>query len=186
MKKFAKIMLVAFGFGLVTVALGFLTSNPAPAANVSGYGDADRPALNSFDASCSTGQPDPVYGQASCTIFAIPAGRQVVIETAACTAEVPTGTGVGQADLIIPNIPYGGGAPINYYYNLAMTLQSNGAAVGARVDLWGMTTQFRAYAAAPSSGTVGIGVFFRSGTSAAIPEGMNCTISGYLVASHGG
>jgi hypothetical protein len=31
MKKFAKIMLIALGFGLVTVALGFLTSNPAPA-----------------------------------------------------------------------------------------------------------------------------------------------------------
>ena len=182
MKKFAKIILIALGFGLVTVAAGFLTSNPTPAANVSGYGDADRPTRNSFDASCSTGQPDPVYGQASCTIFTIPAGRQVVIETAACTAAVPTGTGVGQADLIIPNIPYGGGAPINYYYNLAMTLQSN----GAPVDLWGMTTQFRAYAAAPSSGTVGIGVFFRSGASAAIPEGMSCTISGYLVAQHGG
>jgi hypothetical protein len=31
MKKFAKIMLIALGFGLVTVALGFLTSQPAPA-----------------------------------------------------------------------------------------------------------------------------------------------------------
>ena len=182
MKKFTKIILIALGLGLVTVVAGFLTSNPTPDANISGYGDADGPTRTSFDASCSTGQPDPVYGQASCTIFTIPAGRQVVIETAACTAEVPTGTGVGQADLIIPNIPYGGGAPINYYYNLAMTLQSN----GTPVDLWGMTTQFRAYAAAPSSGTVGIGVFFRSGTSAAIPEGMNCTISGYLVAQHGG
>ena len=31
MKKFARIMLIAVGFGLVTVALGFLTSNPRPA-----------------------------------------------------------------------------------------------------------------------------------------------------------
>ena len=31
MKKFAKIMLIALGFGLVTLVLGFLTSNPRPA-----------------------------------------------------------------------------------------------------------------------------------------------------------
>jgi hypothetical protein len=158
-----------------------VTLNTTPTTPV--YVDADRPARNSFDASCNTGNVDPVYGQASCTIFTIPAGRQVVIETAACTAELAAGTGPGQADLIIPNIPYGaapGSGPIGYYYTLAMSKQADGAAVGASVDLWGMTTQFRAYGAAPAAGTVDIGVFFRANLSSA-PQGMNCTISGYVV-----
>src|SRR5207248_10768199 len=70
------------------------------------YVDADRPARNSFSASCFTDNYDSASGQASCTIFTIPAGRQVVIESVGCTAEVAAGQGPAQADLIIPNIPY--------------------------------------------------------------------------------
>ena len=56
-----------------------------------------------------------------------------MIETAACTAEVATGTGPGQADLIIPNIPYGANPASGAlgYYTLAMSKQADGAATGA-------------------------------------------------------
>jgi hypothetical protein len=145
------------------------------------YVDADRPARNSFSASCFTDNYDPVYGQASCAIFTIPAGRQVVIESVACTAEVAAGQGPAQADLIIPNIPYGA-APTsaqNYYFPLAMTKQTNSA---SGVDIWAITNQFRAYGAAPTGGSVGIGVFFRASLpNLNPPQGMNCTIAGYLV-----
>ncbi len=43
--------------------------------------DADRPARNGFNSSCFTGNVDPVYCQASCALFTIPAGREAVIET---------------------------------------------------------------------------------------------------------
>jgi hypothetical protein len=143
------------------------------------YVDTDRSARNNFDAFCSTGNPDPTYGQASCSIFTIPAGRQVVIESASCTAELAAGDGPGQADLIIPNIPYGapaGSGANGYYFPLAMSKQSGSSVV----DIWALTTQLRAYGASPAGGTVDISVFFRANPSSA-PQGMNCTIAGYVV-----
>ncbi len=153
--------------------------NTTPTAPL--YVDADRPARNSFSASCDTQNYDSGSGQASCTIFTIPAGRQIVIETVACTAEVAGGQGPAQADLIIPNIPYGAAptSAIGYYFPVAMsrqTLNSSG------VDIWAVTNQVRAYGAAPTGGSVDIGVFFRASLpNLNPPQGMSCTIAGYLV-----
>jgi hypothetical protein len=176
--------------GTPTVNVGSLPAvqlSGTPAVSVSNtastplYVDADRPARNSFSASCFTDNYDPVYGQASCTIFTIPAGRQVVIESVSCTAEVAAGQGPAQADLIIPNIPYGA-APTSaqgYYFPLAMTRQTLST---SGVDIWAITNQFRAYGAAPTGGSVDIGVFFRASLpNLNPPQGLSCTIAGYLV-----
>jgi hypothetical protein len=162
-----------------------LSGTPAVSLNTSPtsplYVDADRPARNSFTASCFTDNYDSSSGQASCTIFTIPASRQVVIESVACTAETAAGQGPAQADLIIPNVPYGGAptSALGYYFPLAMTKQTNRA---SGVDIWAITNQFRAYGAAPTGGSVDIGVFFRASLpNLNPPQGMNCTISGYVV-----
>ena len=157
-----------------TPSVNLSTSPAAPL-----YVDTDRSARNSFTASCDTSNYDPVSGQASCSIFTIPAGRQVVIESVSCTAEVAAGQGPGQADLIIPNIPYGA-APTSaqgYYFPLAMSRQA-----GNGVDIWAITTPMRASGAAPTGGSVNIGVFFRASLpNLNPPQGMSCTIGGYVV-----
>ena len=122
------------------------------------YVDADRPARNSFSAACDTQNYDSTSGQASCTILTIPAGRQVVIESVACTAEVAAGQGPAQADLIIPNIPFGsaaGAGAVPYYVPLAMTWQTLNAA-GGGVDMWALTNQVRLYGTAPSGGSMDV------------------------------
>jgi len=155
--------------------------NTTPTAPL--YVDADRPARNSFSASCATQSYDPASGQASCTIFTIPAGREVVIESVACTAEVAAGQGPGQADLIVPNIPFGaapGSAAYPTYIPLAMSRQTLNS--GAGVDIWALTNQFRAYGQAPAQGSVDISVFCRASLpNLNPPQGMNCVIEGYLV-----
>jgi hypothetical protein len=149
-------------------------------ANTPIYVDTDRAARHSFDASCDTGY-DSTSGQGQCQIFTIPPGAQIVVETVACTAEVPTGQGVGQADLIVPNIPYGGdpGSAAQYYFNLAMTNQT-GSSNGSSVDIWGLTNQVHIYGGAPTGGSVGVFAFYR-GSASALPQGMNCNIAGYVV-----
>ena len=135
--------------------------------------DADRSARNTFDASCLTINYNSTNGQASCKIFTIPADSQVVIETVACTAEVAAGQGPAEADLIIPN------NLTNYRIPLAMSKQTN-AIPG--VDIWAITNQIRAYGSSPQGGTVGIEVFFRASLpNLSPPQGMNCTIAGYVV-----
>jgi len=160
---------------------GTVNVNTTPTRPV--YVDADRPARNSFSASCFTNNYDSNSGQASCTIFTIPARRQVVVESVSCTAEVAAGQGPAQADLIIPNIPYGSGpgsGVIAYQFPLAMTKQTLNTGTGA--DIWAITNQFRAYGRAPSDGSVDIGVFFRASLpNLNPPQGMNCTIAGYVV-----
>lgn len=131
------------------------------------YVDTDRAARNSFMAACSTTY-DPNIGQASCTIFGpIQSNGPIVIETVACTAEVPSGQGVAQADLVIPN----GGS--NFTIPLAMTLQSP----GNPVDIWAITSQIHVFAQGSGSS---LGVFYR-GAPNLPPQGMNCVISGYTV-----
>jgi hypothetical protein len=147
-------------------------------ANTPIYVDTDRPARHNFDASCDTGY-DASTGQGQCQIFTVPAGSHVVIETIACSAEVPGGQGVGQADLIVPNIPYGGdpaGGASQYFFNLAMTNQSG----GGNVNLWGLTNQVHIYAGASTQGDAGIFVFYR-GSAGTPPQGMTCNIAGYVV-----
>jgi hypothetical protein len=163
-----------------------LSGTPAVSLNTTPtspiYVDTDRAARNNFSASCFTNNYDSASGQASCNIFTIPAGRQVVIESVGCTAEVAAGQGPAQADLIIPNIPFGGNpasGAIGYYFPLAMTRQTLSS---SGVDIWAITNQFRAYGAAPTGGSVDIGVFFRASLpNLNPPQGMNCTIAGYLV-----
>ena len=170
--------------GLPAVQLsGTPTVNLNSSANSPVYVDADRPARNSFSASCDTTNYDPTYGQASCTIFTIPAGRQVVIQSVACTAEVAAGQGPAQANLIIPNIPFGvaaGSGAIGYYVPLAMTRQTLNS--GSGVDIWALSNQMTLYGSAPSGGSVDIGVFFRASLpNLNPPQGMSCVINGYLV-----
>lgn len=146
------------------------------------YVDTDRPARHSFDATCATSNYDQTSGQASCTLFTIPQGAQVVVETVSCTAEVAAGQGPAQADLVVPNVPYGASpasGASEYLFNLAMTKQTNSS---SGVDIWGITNQVHIYGGAPTGGGVDIGVFFRASLpNLSPPQGMFCSISGYVV-----
>jgi len=232
MKKLGSILLGTICLCILAIAVGLLTSAPAPAApvvptipvavvntplavnaSVSGtptvnvnslpavqlsgtptvnlsstasdplYVDADRPARNSFSASCNTQNYDSTSGRASCTIFTIPAGRQIVIESVACSAETPIGQGL-QASLMVPNIPFGaapGSQAFPNYVPLAMTRQTLTVSPDG-VEIWALTNQIRLYGAAPTNGSVDIGVLFQaSGPSLDPPQGMSCVINGYLV-----
>lgn len=140
------------------------------------YVDADRPARNGFNASCFTGNVDAVYGQASCTLFSIPAGRQVVIETISCQAELYAGDGPGDVQLIVPNTPLLGGAD-HVSHMLTLSKQASSASL----DIWRMTTPLKAYASAPAQGSTAVGLFFRANPARPGPQDMICTVSGYLV-----
>lgn len=141
------------------------------------YVDADRPARNGFNVSCATPNVDPVFGQASCTLLSIPAGRQVVIETVSCQAELYGGDGPGDVQLIVPNVPFAPGIPDHVSHLLTLTKQSSSPSL----DIWRTTTPLRAYASSPAGGSVDVGVFFRANPARPSPQDMLCTISGYMV-----
>ena len=141
------------------------------------YVDSDRDARNGFNASCSTGNIDPVYGQASCSLFTIPAERQVVIETISCQAELYAGEGPGDVQLIVPNVLVAGGGSGQVSHFLTLTKQAG----DSTLDIWRTTTPLRAYGSAPTQGSVDIGLFFRANPSSPNPQGIFCTISGFLV-----
>jgi hypothetical protein len=141
------------------------------------YVDSDRSARNGFNASCSTGNIDPVYGQASCSVFTIPAGREVVIETISCQAEVPAGQGPGDVQLVIPSAASNSTVSRNNSHFLALSKQDGNASL----EIWRITTPLRAYGSAPAQGTADISLFFRGDPSAPNPQGLFCTISGFMV-----
>ena len=149
--------------------------NTTPTAPL--YVDAERPARNGFNVSCFTGNVDSVNGQAGCTLLAIPAGRQVVIETISCQAELFAGQGPGDVQWIVPNTPFTAGGPDHVSHLLTLTKQASTPSL----DIWRMTTPLRAYASAPSQGSVGVGLFFRANPASPPPQDMTCTISGYMV-----
>ena len=156
--------------GTSTVKLN--TTPLAPA-----YVDTDRPARNGFNVSCFTGNVDPVYGQAACTLLSIPAGRQVVLETISCQAVLVGGDGPGDVQLIVPNTPFTPGGPDHVSHLLALSKQASGNGL----DIWRTTTPLRAYESAPAQGSVDIGLFFRANYSPSVTQGISCTVSGYLV-----
>lgn len=139
--------------------------------------DTGSTTSNGFNASCSTGNVDPTYGQASCTLLTIPAGRQVVIETVSCQAEVLPGRGPADVQLIVPNPPLGGGSAVNVSHMLTLSRQDGNGSV----DIRRTTTPLRAYGGAPASGSINIGLFFRSTYSPTVPVDIICAISGYMV-----
>jgi hypothetical protein len=141
------------------------------------YVDADRSARNGFNASCFTGNVDPTYGQASCSLLTIPAGRQIVIETVTCQAELYAGDGPGDVQLIVPNTPFAPGMSDHVSHRLTLTKQAG----DATLDIWSMTSPLRAYGSAPAQGSVDVGLFFRADPSKPNPQGITCTISGYGV-----
>lgn len=141
------------------------------------YVDAERPARNGFNVSCFTGNVDSVNGQAACSLLSIPAGRQVVIETISCQAELFAGEGPGDVQLIVPNTPFTAGGPDHVSHLLTLTKQASTPSL----DIWRMTTPLRAYGSAPAQGSVNVGVFFRANPASPGPQDMSCTISGYLV-----
>jgi hypothetical protein len=168
-------------FALLILAAVALLSTGRVGAQGSGLNsradrdDKDRLTRSNFDATCATTNYDATTGQASCTIYTIPAGSTAVIESLACTAEVAAGQGPGQADLIIP---YNG---TNYYFALAMTQQTTNPS-GQGVNIWAITNQIRAYGNAPTSATTSIGVFFRASLpNLSPPQGMFCTVAGYVL-----
>jgi hypothetical protein len=152
-----------------SIGVGNTSDNPL-------FVDTGSTARNGFNASCFTGNVDATYGQASCVLLTVPAGRQVVIETVSCQAEVTTGTGPADVQLIVPNAPLGGGATTNVSHLLTLSRQAGDAAL----EIWRTTTSLRAYAASPATGAAGIGVFFRATYSPSEPVGMVCAISGYM------
>ncbi len=157
--------------------------NGTPTVNVNSsatspvYVDADRSARNGFNSSCFTGNIEPVNGQASCSLLTIPAGRQVVIETISCQAELYAGHGPGDVQLIVPNTPFTAGGPDHVSHLLTLTKQAG----DATLDIWRMTSPLRAYGSAPAQGSVDVGLFFRADPTLPNPQGILCTISGYEV-----
>ena len=157
--------------------------NGTPTVNVNSsatspvYVDADRSARNGFNSSCFTGNIDPDFGQASCSLLTIPAGRQVVIETISCQAELYAGHGPGDVQLIVPNTPFTPGASDHVSHLLTLTKQAG----DATLDIWRMTSPLRAYGSAPAQGSVDVGLFFRADPTLPNPQGILCTISGYEV-----
>jgi hypothetical protein len=111
------------------------TKSPASAPAAAAKG-ATRPfplqvggtpaVVNAFNARCETGNVDPVYGQASCTLFTVPAGRQVVIESISCQVEIYAGDGPGDIQLILPSPSGTGGGPTPVSHSLALTKQASG------------------------------------------------------------
>jgi hypothetical protein len=170
--------------GSVTAAVtGTVGVSSLPAVNLNTtpttplYVDAERPARNGFNVSCFTGNVDPVSGQASCVLLAIPAGRQVVIETISCQAELYAGEGPGDVQLIVPNTPFTPLGPDHVSHFLTLTKQASTPSL----DIWRITTPLRAYGSAPALGSVNIGLFFRANPLRPSPQDMTCTISGYMV-----
>jgi hypothetical protein len=156
--------------GTPTVSLNTTPTTPL-------YVDAERPSRNGFNVSCFTGNVDPVAGQAGCNLLAIPAGRQVVIETISCQAELYAGEGPGDVQLIVPNTPFTVGGPDHVSHYLTLTKQASTPSL----DIWRTTTPLRAYGSAPALGSVNVGVFFRANPARPSPQDMSCTISGYMV-----
>jgi hypothetical protein len=156
--------------GTPTVKLATTPTTPV-------YVDADRPARNGFNVWCSTGNIDSVHGQASCSLLTIPAGRQVVIETISCQAELFAGEGPADVQLTVPNTPFTPGGPGGVSHFLTLTKQSS----SPNLDIWRMTTPLRAYGSAPAQGSANIGLFFRANPARPNPQGIFCTISGYMV-----
>lgn len=154
-----------------------------PSINVSNtaaaplFVDADHSARNGFNSSCSTGNIDPTYGQASCTIATVPAGAKIVIETLSCQAELPANEGPADMQLIVPTQQLGSTSITNVSHMLTFTKQAG----DAQLDIWRMTTPLRAYATAYANSSVGIGIFMRANYKAGIPIGMTCAISGYQI-----
>lgn len=141
------------------------------------YVDAERSARNGFNASCATANVDPTYGQASCSLLTIPAGRQVVLETVSCQAELAAGEGPGDVQLIVPNTPFTPGGSDHVSHFLALTKQAGNSSV----DIWRITSPLLAYGSAPTQGSVDVGLFFRANPTASGPQSIVCTVSGYLV-----
>jgi hypothetical protein len=140
------------------------------------YVDVDRAARNGFNVSCVTPNVD-ASGQAACTLLAIPAGRQVVIETISCQAELYAGEGPADAQLIVPNTPFTSGGPDHVSHLLTLTKQASTPSL----DIWRMTTPLRAYGSATASASQNVGVFFRANPASPGPQDMTCTISGYML-----
>jgi hypothetical protein len=160
-KKSLVLGLVVVAIVAALVGAGTLRAKAAPLAGGT-----------SFNASCVTTNYDPVSGQASCILFAIPPGTEVVIETVACSAEVAAGQGLAQADLNVPR------DLINYRFPLAMTLQTRSQPGGR--DIWAITSQITAYGNSPATGSTSIGIFFRASLpDLSPPQGMSCTIAGH-------
>jgi hypothetical protein len=142
------------------------------------YVDTDTPARNGFDVSCGTDPVDPTYGQASCTLFQIPAGREVVIESLACDAFLVTGNMPGQADLVVGNEsvgPFPSGAEVLYPIALNKTGSQNG------LDLYQIMTPFRVYASSPAGGAISVGLFYRTNPSSTYGQAFYCAVTGHIV-----
>jgi hypothetical protein len=79
--------------------------------------------------------------------------------------------------LIVPNTPFTPGGPDHVSHLLTLTKQSSSPSL----DIWRMTTPLKAYGSAPAQGSVDIGLFFRANPASPNPQGITCTLSGYMV-----
>jgi hypothetical protein len=139
------------------------------------YADIDRAARNGFNAECN-GTID-ASGQTQCALFSIPEGSQVVIESVSCSAELAAGQGPGDTQLVVPNVPLGGGALSYVHHFLALSKQGGNGSI----DIWAMTTPFRVYASSPTGyGDQPVFAFFRANPGS-VNQGIFCHVSGYLV-----
>lgn len=159
--------------GTPTVNANVTTSPTAPL-----YVDTDRPERNGFNASCYTPAVDDVYGQASCTLFQVPAGREMVIESVACNAFLVTGNIPGQADIVTANVsagPLPDPGEVLFPIALSKTGSQNG------LDLYQIMTPFKIYASSPADGAISIGIFYRTNPSSSYPQALSCSVAGHIV-----
>jgi hypothetical protein len=157
---------------------GVVNANVSTSANAPLYVDTDQDARNGFNASCGTGDVDPVYGQGSCTLFTIPTGREVVIESIACQSILVSGGIPGQANLVVPNLT-AGPMPSGQAYLVDIGLSK--AASNQYFDIYRFMSPYRVYASASDQGGVNVGLFFRTDYSPTAPQGLSCTVSGHMV-----
>jgi len=156
---------------------GTPTVNVNSSATAPVYVDTDRPERNGFNASCTTDPVDSTYGQAGCTLFTIPAGREVVIESVACNAFLTVGNVPGQADIIVANYsagPFPSGQGV--YFPIALTKTASSS-----LDEYQFMGNFRIYASSPPDGAVGVGIFYRTNPSPSYPQAFSCSVAGHMV-----
>jgi hypothetical protein len=113
-----------------------------------------------------------------CALFSIPEGSQVVIETLSCQAELVAGDGPGDVQLVVPNVPLGGGALTYVHHRPTLTKQASGNGV----DIWASMSPMRVYGSSPTGyGDQPVFAFFRANYTATQSQGIFCHVSGYVV-----
>jgi hypothetical protein len=137
------------------------------------FAEIESAARAAVGASCDVDFTDPP-SQVSCPLGTVPSGKILVIETVTCRADTSIGGSIGPFTLSVGTPGMGGGAPLPFYYDLALTKTTT---IPGAYDMYVLTSQIRVYAA-PGTGVAAIGIGEKPINAR---TGMVCTIAGHLV-----